>query len=72
MNNQNQICILILLFWLNGVLEICSDVTYELTYVTNFYIRMVLLHILGSLPPSQYLALYAKVRILFESQTPDS
>jgi hypothetical protein len=38
----------------------------DVTYVTNFYIRIFLLGILGGLPPSQYLALYAKVQILFQ------
>jgi hypothetical protein len=52
--------------------KFCPDVTNELTYVTNFYIRMFLLRILGSFTPSQYFALYDKVRILFESQTPES
>jgi hypothetical protein len=43
--------------------KFCSDVTYELTYVNSFYIRLFLLRILQSSPPSQYLTLYAKVRI---------
>jgi hypothetical protein len=46
--------------------KFCSDVTYELTYVTKFYIHIFLLRVLGGSPPSQYLALYAQVQILFQ------
>ena len=40
-------------------------VTYELAYVTNFYIRMFLLRIWEGSPTRQYLALYTKALIFF-------
>jgi hypothetical protein len=43
-----------------------SHITYELTYVTNFYVHIFFFTYMGGSSPSQYLALYVKVQILFQ------
>ena len=52
--------------------KLSYDITYELTYITKLLYLYVFITCIKEFTPSQYLALYAKVRILFESRTLES
>ena len=54
------------IFFTNVFISYKYMLTYELTYVTNFYICIFLLRIWGGSPPRQYLALYTKAWILLQ------